>query len=928
MRDPSRASGSSGSPRAQSRGDWAQHLRPRLSSLRLSPTREHEIVEELSQHLEDRWRELVAGGTPEDEAVRLALAEFSEGNLLAKYLAPLQQARTPAPITAGAPTGHVLRDVWQDVRYATRTLRKQPGFTVAVVLTLALGIGAATAVFTVVEGVLLSPLPYPEPDRIVRVAAVVQGSTEEERGKQPFSPRGYWHFVTGNRSFQKFGGIVAQAVPITLTGDGPPVQIDVGVMTLSAFEVLGVVPERGRLPTPEEDAPRGPAVVVLSHELWVSRYGADPSILGKRINTSGTWRQVVGIMPAAYGFPTPDTAAWIPFQLDPASANLGGHFITAIARLRPGIAIEAATEDARSLIARFREAGYSETWFKNFFDGDAIVRPLREQMVGGVREPLLIVFGTVGFVLLIACVNVANLLLVRAERHRQENAVRVALGSGRFRLVRQMLVESALLAIMGGAAGVLLAYAGIRVLVSIGPASIPRLDTIGINNAALVFTALVSALTGLLFGAPPAWRASSTRVTAALRDGGRSATVGRARQRTRDTLVIAQVALAFVLVIGSGLMVRSFQALRSVDPGFSADGVLTFDVRPLATKYAGPQAVAQFYGRLIERLEATAGVIGAGAIDALPLRNIGNTFTALIEEFPPAESALAPVFAVRRATPGYFEAMKIPLVEGRLFTPDDHNRGLPSVIISNSVKAQYWPQTSALGKRIDIGKLSVRVVGVVGDVHNEGLDVAAEQFLYLPVLDANGGGMWNPAAGGPQAMTMTVRTASDPLGMVSAIRQAIAELDGDLPMARIQSMERVLGNSMSRTTFTMSMLVIAALIALFLGAVGIYGVLSYIVSLRTPEIGTRLALGASPGTVLRMILSQGMRLAGTGALMGLVAAVVLGRVMVALLYGVSPVDPVTLVAASAIFLAVAVFASLLPAARAAGTAPVDALRAG
>jgi putative ABC transport system permease protein len=905
-------------PSAPSRDDWARHVRPRLSALRLSPTREHDIVDELSQHLEDRWRELVAGGTPADEAARLALAELREGNLLASYLAPLQQAQTPAPITPGAPAGHMLRNVWQDARYAARTLRKQPAFTLAVIVTLALGIGATTAVFTVVEGVLLSPLPYPGEDRIVRVAATTHGAREDERGNQGFSPRGYWLFVNSNRSFQKFGGSIARAVPISLTGDGPPVQIDAGMMTLSAFEVLGVFPERGRLPTPEEDAPRGPAVVVLSHELWVSRYGADPSILGRLISMNGTPREVIGVMPAAYGFPTPDTDAWIPLQLDPASTNFGTHFVMAIARLRPGITIDAATEDARSLIARFSEIGYGPGWFKDVFDGGAMVRPLREHIVGTAREPLLIVFGTVGFVLLIACGNVANLLLVRAEGRRQENAVRVALGSGRFRLVRQMLAESALLALMGGAAGVLLAYAGIRALVSLGPAGIPRLDAIGINGTALAFTSVVSVLTGLLFGVFPAWRASSTRVTAALRDGSRNATVGRASQRTRDGLVMTQIALAFVLVIGSGLMVRSFQALRSVNPGFSADRVLTFDVQPLATRYSGPPAVAQFYDRLIERLEAVPGVIRAGAVNALPLTGSSNTFTAIIEEFPPAEAALPPLFAVRRTTPGYFEAMNIPLVEGRFFTPDDHNRRLPSVIISNSVKAQYWPQSSALGKRVDIGNASARVIGVVGDVQNAGLNVAAEQFLYLPMIDS--------AGNGPRAMTMTVRTAGDPLSMVSAIRGAIADLDGDLPMAKIQTMERVLGDSMSRTTFTMSVLSIAAAIAIFLGAVGIYGVLSYVVSLRTQEIGTRLALGASPGAVLRMVLSQGIRLAAAGVVIGLTAALSLGRVMVALLYEVSPVDPITVGAALAIFLAVAVLASLLPAARAAGTAPVDTLR--
>jgi putative ABC transport system permease protein len=902
--------------------DWAEHVRPRLSSLRLSPTREHEIVDELSQHLEDRWRELVAGGTPEDDATRLALAEFRDGNLLAQYLAPLQQAQTPAPLTPGAPTGYVLRDIWQDLRYAMRLLRKQPAFTLAAVLTLALGIGATTAVFSVVESVLLRPLPYPDEGRIVRVQATVHASrvsgvSGADRGAS-FSPRGYWHFVNNNRSFEKFGGYRKLDSTGPLTGDDPALLVDRASMTLSAFEVLGVFPERGRLPTPDEDAPGGPAVALFSHDLWVSRYGADPSILGRIIYVFGAAREVIGIMPAGYDFPTPGVDVWIPLQLNPASDNFGGHNISAIARLPPGVSIEAAIGDARSLIARFDEAGYGPHWLEEIFDGGAIVRPLREEIVGDARQPLLIVLGTVGFVLLIACSNVANLLLVRAESRRQENAVRMALGSGRARLTRLMLVESAVLALVGGAAGVLFAYAGIRALVLVGPVGIPRLDEIGINGAALAFTALVSVLAGVLFGVLPALRASSTPVTAALRDGSRSATVGRARHRTRNALVMTQVALAFVLVIGSLLMVRSFQALRSVDPGFSADGVLTFEVWPLATKYKDAEAVALFYDRLIERLEAVPGAILAGAIDALPLTGDDNGFAAVIEEFPPAEDELPPSFKVRRTAPGYFEAMGVPVVEGRTFTPDDHNQRLPSIVISKSVKARYWPATSALGKRITLGNVSAQVVGVVGDVHDAGLDVPADQFLYVPILDAGSRGV--------RAMTMTVRTAVEPLSVVSAIRSAIAELDGDLPMAKVQSMERVLGDSMSRTSFTMSVLVIAALVALFLGSIGIYGVLSYVVSQRTPEIGIRSALGATPGAVRRMVLSQGMWLAGIGLLIGFVAALALGRVMVGQLYAVSPVDPVTLVAASAIFFAVAVFASLLPAARAAGTAPVDALR--
>ncbi|HET9193947.1 MAG TPA: ABC transporter permease, partial [Vicinamibacterales bacterium] len=857
------------------------------------------------------------GGASEDEATRLALADFREGNLLAQYLAPLQQAQTPIPVTPGVATGHVLRGAWLDLRYAARMLRKQPAFTIAAVLTLALGIGASTAVFSVVEGVLLRPLPYPDDGRIVRVGATTHSSRDSAAS---FSDRGYWHFVDNNRSFEKFGAYRVLDSAASLTGDGAPLPVEPGTMTLSAFKALGVFPELGRLPTPEEDAPGAARVALIGHDLWVNRYGADPSILGRRINLYGVPWEVIGVMPAGYDFPTPEVDVWIPLRLNPASQNFGGHNLRAIARLAAGVTIAAATEDARSLIARFDEAGYDASWFERIFDGGAIVRPLRDEIVGDVRQRLLIVFGTVGFVLLIACSNVANLLLARAEGRRQENAVRMALGSSRFRLARHLLIESAMLALLGGAAGVLLAYAGVRALVSVGPADIPRLDEISINGRALVFTALVSSLAGVLFGVLPAVRASSARVTAALRDGGRSAASAGARHRTRNALVMTQVALAFVLVIGSGLMVRSFEALRSVDPGFSAEGVLTFQVRPLRTKYAGAGAVARLYDRLIERLEAVPGVSRAGAIDALPLTGNDDGFAAVIEEFPPVADELPPAFAVRRATPGYFAAMNIPVVEGRTFTPDDHTRQLPAVIISDSVKARYWPNTSALGKRIDIGKASARVVGVVGDVHNAGLDAAAEQFLYLPMVDSAGGGVL--------AMTMTLRTASEPLSLVSAIRSAIAEVDRDLPMAKVQSMERVLGDSMSRTSFTMSALVIAALIALFLGAVGIYGVLSYVVSLRTPEIGTRLALGASPGGVLGMVLSQGMRLAGAGALLGLVAALALGRVIVALLYDVSPFDPVTLVATSAIFLGVAVLASLLPAARAARTTPVDALRAG
>ncbi|HVJ29863.1 MAG TPA: FtsX-like permease family protein, partial [Gammaproteobacteria bacterium] len=386
-------------------------------------------------------------------------------------------------------------------------------------------------------------------------------------------------------------------------------------------------------------------------------------------------------------------------------------------------------------------------------------------------------------------------------------------------------------------------------------------------------------------------------------------------------LVMTQVALAFVLVIGCGLMVRSFDALRSVDPGFSADGVLTFELRPLATKYEGPEAYAQFYDRLVERLAAVPGVTRVGAIDDLPLSGAAYNLATVIEDFPPAEGEFPPVFEVHRATPGYFETMRIPVVEGRVFTADDHTRRLGSVIISRSVKDAYWPNTSALGKKLTVSGTEARVVGVIGDVHFAGLDVPADRMLYLPMLDAEGDG-------GVDDMALTVRTTVEPLSLVGAIRSAIAELDSDLPMADVRPMHRLVGDSMSRTSFTASVLLIAAVVALFLGAVGIYGVLSYVVSQRTTEIGIRSALGATPAKVRRMVLSQGLWLAGVGVMIGLVAAGALGRLLATQLFGVNPVDPVTIAAAATIFVAVALLASVLPAARAARTAPVDALRAG
>lgn len=805
-----------------------------------------------------------------------------------------------------------------DARVALRGLARSPGFTAVTVLTLSVSIGAITAIFSVLDAVVLRPLPYPEPDRIVSVSAATLPQAGGE-GEAPFSDRGYWHFANNNRAFESFGGYEAGNAQYPLTGDGPPLQVDAGIMTVSAFEVLGTRPQRGRLPSAEEGVPDGPRVVLLSNALWLSRYGGDPEVIGRSIDLNGTPNEVIGIMPSGYDFPSPETDVWLVDQLDPASENFGGHHIYAIGRLKPGTTLDAAAADAEGLIRRFSEIGYGPEWFTGIFSGEAVVRTLKDGIVGESRRPLWIVFGTVAFVLLIACSNVANLLLVRAESRTRETAVRRALGSSRSRLVQYVLAESVLLSLIGGVLGVLLAWAGTRALVAMAPASIPRLGEIRIRGSALAFTAAVSIFAGLLFGLLPALRAGSRRSFGALRDGGRGSTIGRDRHLARRALVVGQVALALVLLVGSGLLVRSFQRLRAVDPGFEASGVLTFRVAPPPTKYPDGEATARFYDQLVERLEALPGVEGAAGISTLPLTGGGPILTTVIDEFPPAEGEFPPVFLIRRVTPGYFETMRIPVVEGREFTADDHNARTGSLLISASIKDRFWPEASALGKRMTTAGAPARSVGVVGDVHDGGLSVPAEQFVYKPMLDSAGGAV--------RAMRMVVRTAGDPAALAPEVRKVVDAIDPDLPITELRSMDDIVADSLNRTTFTMSLLVLSALVALFLGSVGIYGVLSYVATQRTAEMGLRLALGADPGTVRAIILRQGMLLAATGVVIGVLGAAALGRVLDTLLFDVQADDPFTLVGGSVVFLAVALAASLLPAQRAARTPPAVALRA-
>lgn len=811
----------------------------------------------------------------------------------------------------------MIDSIIRDVHTALRALLRAPGFAVVILMTLAVAIGANTAIFSVVDGVLLRPLPFPEANRIIHVAARTRPEVGGE-GEAPFSDRGYWHFVDNNQAFAQFGGYEGAPIQWPLTGEGPPLQVNVAMMTASAFELLGTPPQRGRFPSADEDVPGGAQVALVSDGLWRSIFGSDPGLIGRTVELNGSQWEIIGIMPRRYDFPTPETDVWIPRRLDPASENFGGHHIEGIARLAPGATVASAVSDAESLIARFGEAGYGPTWFTGVFTGEASVVTLQEELVGDARQPLLILLGTAAFVLLIACSNVANLFLARAEVRTRETAVRLALGSGRARLIRFVLTESVVLGLLGGVAGVILAYLGVRALVAAAPPMIPRLDAIGIDGSVLAFTAGISVFAGLLFGVLPALRTGAPRMMAALRDGGRGGTLGHGQNRARTVLVVAQVALAIMLVVGSGLMVRSFRQLRSVDPGFDAGPVVTFGVSLPPDRYQTPEDGVRFYEELIDNLEALPGVSAAGGINTLPLTGGGAILTTVIDEFPPQADEFPPVFLIRRATPGYFEAMGVPVVEGRSFTRDDSDLRTGALIISESIKNQYWPETSALGKRMTTAGAPARVVGVVGDLHDTGLDVPAEQFVYKPMLDSVGGGV--------RPMRMTVRADVDPMSLVPAIRGVVESMDPELPITDLQPMSGVVGDSLSRTTFTMSVLALAALIALFLGAVGIYGVISYMVSQRTGEIGVRQAIGANSRDVRRLILRQGMILAAAGVALGLVGAVAIGRIIASLLYGISPYDPVTLIGGSLIFLAVAALASALPSARAAAIPPAVALR--
>ena len=612
-----------------------------------------------------------------------------------------------------------------------------------------------------------------------------------------------------------------------------------------------------------------------------------------------------------YDFPAPGTHAWVLRRLDPATDNFRAHFLTVVARLAPGVSIEDATADTERLIAGFSEIGYGPQWFEDIFTGAAIVRPLRDQIVGEAREPLLIALGTVALLLLVAYTSVATLLLVRAEGRRDERALRSALGAGWMRLVRYPLVESGLLSLVGAVLGIAIAAVGTRALVALGPMAIPRLEEIQINTTVLLFTMCVSVGGALGFGLVAAVLGGQARDDLFLGIG-RGGSGGRGRSRVQDGLTIGQVGLAVMLLSAAGLMIQTFSELRSIDPGFRADNVLTVRVSPNAARYPNPEASARFYDQLLEQVRVLPGVAAAGGITHLPLADGGGVRNAMIGDI----SGVG--FFVRRAMPGYFDAMGIPVIEGRVFRSEDHNERLGSLVISESIKREFWPNESAVGKRIQTWGAPATIVGVVGDVHEADLRSRADQVIYKPMLDSIGGG--------GLSMAVVVRGVDDPAVLTESLRQVVTGLDADLPLTDIRMMKTIVGDELSRTSFTMTLIALAAGIALFLATIGIYGVLSYVVSQRRREMAVRLAIGAERREVLTLVLRHGLQLALLGLLVGTGGAVLLGRVLRSLLPDVGPLDLAILGSVAMILLLASAAASFAPAISSGNTSPAIALR--
>ncbi len=801
-------------------------------------------------------------------------------------------------------------------RHALRGLAKSPGFAAVAIVTLALAIGADTAVFSLVNGILIYPLPYAESERLVGMwhTAPGIGFPQIEQTDATFM-----NYRDHARSFEDMA--LYRTGSRTLTDGGEPEQIEAAFVTASLFTVLKIEPFAGRAFSEDEDRPGVEPVAVVSHAFWERRFGSDRSILGKTIRLDGVDTRLVGVMPEALSFPDDSTELWLPLQLDRARYRDTSFNYDAIGRLRPGVTIEEAESEMEPILERITE-NYPGDLTRSMLEQARmapVLHPLKKDVVGEVETPLWILLGTVGFVLLVAAANVANLFLVRADARHREVAVRTALGASRGDIARLYLSESLVLGIVGGAVGLALAGAAVRSFISYGAMELPRLEEVGIDAGVLFFALAVSLLAGLLFGLVPILRHESSRVAAGLNEFGRGLTAGRERLSARGVLVTGQVAFALVLLIGAGLMARSYWRLRSVEPGFDPKSTLTFELSLPESRYPGEQEVARFVQELTEQVGALPGVARAAVTSLLPLAGSYDNNAVFVEDFPVPEGQIPPVHPTRFVTPDYFLTLSIPLLEGRTFEWSDRDQARRTAIVSRAFAEKYWPGESPIGKRLRPFQVTelFEIIGVAGSVRDEGLEKEPAQTLYFPL------GQSGPVQ---RSFQVAVRTRTEPRALFDSIREEIRRLDRNLPLSGVGTMEESVVRSTARTTFTMILLGLSAVVAVLLGCIGIYGVVSYVVSQRRNEIGVRIALGADGREVQRMFVWNGLRTAIVGTLIGLAGSLALTRVLGSLLYEVRPFDPATYLLAATMILGVAVLASALPARRASQVDPVVALR--
>ena len=898
--------------------DWAQHVRPRLSSLRLSPARESEIVDELAQHLEDRWRELTAGGASPDEATRLALAEFREGNVLAQYLAPLRQSNSPPAITPGAPTGHVLSDLWQDVRYATRTLRKHPTFTLAAVLTLALGIGSNAAIFSIINAVLLRPLPFPNSEQLV---AVYSRFLPPSGFDVPYSALSGPEFADIRGRVNAFAGVAAfRFTSRNLTrGNGEAERVLTMAVTPEFFDVLGVNPVRGRTFTGNEAQPGQTCVALVKPDA----FGTAANALGSTIRLDDAPCEVIGILPEGFGFRNDLVRVWTALPIDTAETpiNRGSHGLAAVARLREGATAKHVDAQLQSLRGHWSET-FPDHHAKGHF---AITRPLHEDIVGDQREALLLLGGAVLFVLLIVCVNLAALLISNGEARRREFAVRHALGANRRRLIRQLVAEAMLLAVIGGVMGVILANTQLTGLLALYPRRLPNWQAITIDHVALLYTCALVIVAGVLVGLVPAVHATGIRMQETLRADSRNATTSRRAVAVRSGLVISQLALSVILLVGALLLIRSYQRLQQVDLGIEPDRVLTFGVFIPPGRQPDAAAARRILTAIEDRLTAMPGIEAAGAVSNLPLASAGPPDSFVIGGRPtPAPGAPAWNARYLMATPRLFRALGISLKRGRLLSEGDVP-GRPLVAVINETASRlYWPGDDPIGRTIRYYPQEtspwIQIVGIVGDVRSMGAGEPAPPAVYVPFAQAP-----RPPYEG-RAMTFVVRVPGDPAALVASARAAVASIDAGLPLANVRPMSEVVSEAAGQPRFTTLVMSFFAGIAFLLAALGLYGILAYAVEQRIREIGVRVALGAGRSEVFRLIVGNGTGLALVGMVVGIPAALALTRLMGGVLTGIASTDPVTYLAVIAMLATSTFLASYLPARRAMRVDPLIALR--